>query len=110
MPWAADDDVHQLLVAANCKNLVTREQRSIVADFDHVRLVRLGRTSTQKTWRGATRRQHKSGIIHESSFSSVPAGRLSGRVQGSRSVPVSYTHLRAHETVLDLVCRLLLEK
>ena len=26
------------------------------------------------------------------------------------SQPVSYTHLRAHETVLDLVCRLLLEK
>ena len=29
---------------------------------------------------------------------------------GSCSNPVSYTHLRAHETVLDLVCRLLLEK
>ena len=28
----------------------------------------------------------------------------------SRSETVSYTHLRAHETVLDLVCRLLLEK
>ena len=27
-----------------------------------------------------------------------------------RKTPVSYTHLRAHETVLDLVCRLLLEK
>ena len=27
-----------------------------------------------------------------------------------RERPVSYTHLRAHETVLDLVCRLLLEK
>ena len=26
------------------------------------------------------------------------------------NAPVSYTHLRAHETVLDLVCRLLLEK
>ena len=25
-------------------------------------------------------------------------------------IPVSYTHLRAHETVLDLVCRLLLGK
>src|SRR5664280_970259 len=25
------------------------------------------------------------------------------------AIPVSYTHLRAHETVLDLVCRLLLE-
>ncbi len=24
--------------------------------------------------------------------------------------PVSYTHLRAHETVLDIVCRLMLEK
>ena len=27
-----------------------------------------------------------------------------------RHKAVSYTHLRAHETVLDLVCRLLLEK
>ena len=27
-----------------------------------------------------------------------------------RAMTVSYTHLRAHETVLDLVCRLLLEK
>ena len=25
-------------------------------------------------------------------------------------IPVSYTHLRAHETCADLVCRLLLEK
>ena len=30
------------------------------------------------------------------------------QVDGVRAV--SYTHLRAHETVLDLVCRLLLEK
>src|SRR5665811_1839746 len=29
---------------------------------------------------------------------------------GLLPAPVSYTHLRAHETVLDLVCRLLLEK
>ena len=29
---------------------------------------------------------------------------------GGGAAPVSYTHLRAHETVLDLVCRLLLEK
>ena len=28
----------------------------------------------------------------------------------ARAFAVSYTHLRAHETVLDLVCRLLLEK
>ena len=39
---------------------------------------------------------------------------LLGVVGGSDPIdartPVSYTHLRAHETVLDLVCRLLLEK
>ena len=33
-----------------------------------------------------------------------------GRLEKIRAIPVSYTHLRAHETVLDLVCRLLLEK
>src|SRR5664280_3329514 len=31
-------------------------------------------------------------------------------LHGNLRHPVSYTHLRAHETVLDLVCRLLLEK
>ena len=33
-----------------------------------------------------------------------------GRLPSISSTAVSYTHLRAHETVLDLVCRLLLEK
>ena len=31
-------------------------------------------------------------------------------IYGKISVPVSYTHLRAHETKANLVCRLLLEK
>ena len=30
--------------------------------------------------------------------------------KGAGMGPVSYTHLRAHETEADLVCRLLLEK
>src|SRR5450759_259218 len=42
------------------------------------------------------------------------AGRQQGQASSSRYVggplPVSYTHLRAHETRHDLVCRLLLEK
>ena len=33
-----------------------------------------------------------------------------GIIRLNRPKAVSYTHLRAHETVLDLVCRLLLEK
>ena len=32
------------------------------------------------------------------------------RGPAGRFLAVAYTHLRAHETVLDLVCRLLLEK
>ena len=32
------------------------------------------------------------------------------RRRSRRAAPVSYTHLRAHETSLHLVCRLLLEK
>src|SRR5450756_1621928 len=38
----------------------------------------------------------------------LPGRALAGRAAGS--CPVSYTHLRAHETRHDLVCRLLLEK
>ena len=35
---------------------------------------------------------------------------VAGEDEQVRLGAVSYTHLRAHETVLDLVCRLLLEK
>ncbi|WP_460413947.1 hypothetical protein, partial [Staphylococcus aureus] len=31
-------------------------------------------------------------------------------MEARNNIPVSYTHLRAHETLSDLVCRLLLEK
>ena len=38
-------------------------------------------------------------------------GPFSPSIYGAAGIiTVSYTHLRAHETVLDLVCRLLLEK
>src|SRR5664280_3663383 len=48
------------------------------------------------------------GNLYGTTFS----GGLSGRGTVFKLSPnaVSYTHLRAHETVLDLVCRLLLEK
>ena len=38
------------------------------------------------------------------------AAKLKGFIRSLSTGTVSYTHLRAHETVLDLVCRLLLEK
>ena len=51
-------------------------------------------------------------LIEEVCVDNTKAERLLGYrpVHGWREAAVSYTHLRAHETVLDLVCRLLLEK
>src|SRR5450756_2887478 len=41
----------------------------------------------------------------------IPKGRNQHKLRAlTAAVPVSYTHLRAHETRHDLVCRLLLEK
>ena len=39
----------------------------------------------------------------------IGPGYTAGKDRAGR-IPVSYTHLRAHETVLDIVCRLLLDK
>src|SRR5665811_2541465 len=49
-------------------------------------------------------RMIQSGFLNEKDRKALTALARDG------SSPVSYTHLRAHETVLDLVCRLLLEK
>ena len=40
----------------------------------------------------------------------IPAGSFYGLVGPNGAGTVSYTHLRAHETKANLVCRLLLEK
>src|SRR5665811_1463489 len=56
--------------------------------------------------------EHAARLVQEPRDQRRLQGRI-GQVQLERSVngmgagpPVSYTHLRAHETVLDLVCRL----
>src|SRR5428012_2939 len=48
--------------------------------------------------------------IGSSSNPATERGRRTGRTRRTSTAPVSYTHLRAHETRHDLVCRLLLEK
>ena len=63
-------------------------------------------------------RRHGAGLGVRCGFMRVGSARVfdggAGRARGVSTArgagPVSYTHLRAHETVLDLVCRLLLEK
>mgnify|MGYP003380537689 CR=1 FL=1 len=59
--------------------------------------------------RGDRRREVEAVDRHRRAEEAVFLGAEVGRL-AARLVPVSYTHLRAHETVLDLVCRLLLEK
>ena len=49
-------------------------------------------------------------LLVEKGLLGVEPGLYSPAEQAYWRAPVSYTHLRAHETVLDLVCRLLLEK
>src|SRR5664280_3191292 len=67
-------------------------------------------------WTKDRKRLRKVGVPEEVDFKTKPeialeqieAACAAGLPRGV--VAVSYTHLRAHETVLDLVCRLLLEK
>ena len=49
-------------------------------------------------------------FAHDKSENFLEDSIISYEPIADNSNPVSYTHLRAHETVLDLVCRLLLEK
>ena len=50
------------------------------------------------------------GIVDDAGGRAVGDEKTRSRVVAEAVGAVSYTHLRAHETVLDLVCRLLLEK
>src|SRR5665811_2434603 len=71
-------------------------------------------SSRRKLYIPSTLKYHSMSEVHENQESPVSMGNndfsryLMDRVKMLEAV--SYTHLRAHETVLDLVCRLLLEK
>ena len=47
---------------------------------------------------------------HNKTDKTVKFEMLSAKINGNDTTAVSYTHLRAHETGRNLVCRLLLEK
>eukprot|EP00657_Telonema_sp_P-1_P001327 TRINITY_DN13111_c0_g1_i1.p1 TRINITY_DN13111_c0_g1~~TRINITY_DN13111_c0_g1_i1.p1 ORF type:complete len:106 (-),score=23.22 TRINITY_DN13111_c0_g1_i1:79-396(-) len=85
----------------------------------HVEFVRLKQGQTRGHTHGSLRSaswksaEWWTGPRIGSSVSHIPLQSLFLRYWPSNqqaTVPVSYTHLRAHETVLDLVCRLLLAK
>src|SRR5664280_3303183 len=85
-PKAARETVRRLNVAAKPVRNV-----SVIRSLTPLAIPRGTRVSIPDHWPGS--------------------GRFLGALPGQGLIqPVSYTHLRAHETVLDLVCRLLLEK
>ena len=50
------------------------------------------------------------GVINAENAEKIKAPVILELANGPITSAVSYTHLRAHETVLDIVCRLLLAK
>ena len=65
--------------------------------------------NTSETGNATVKAGHKAALVDSATTIAAALFAL-GSVNGDdRLKPVSYTHLRAHETVLDLVCRLLLD-
>src|SRR5664280_1494224 len=78
---------------------------SDIADQSREAIKNRGSTTSKKFWEGHTRFRYP----RPSRFlQNIQESELSDLRQ-NLPLSVSYTHLRAHETVLDLVCRLLLE-
>ena len=81
----------------NAMVFVFKEPRMINGVQASELLVVQPRDPTREVWNGL--RTGKEGALTTLGFEAAMTGEA-----------VSYTHLRAHETVLDLVCRLILEK
>ena len=80
-------------------------QENVINTFKKNGVTSVKITSTVKEWDSKeTKYYWKVSLIKTQPVPPADVDGLTG------VTPVSYTHLRAHETVLDLVCRLLLEK
>ena len=92
---------------------LTGQPADIASKLDAAIVVVLNAAQTESVLFGDTgTRVGKSGDGKSSggNNSGIVESMRPGSVVVSCATAVSYTHLRAHETVLDLVCRLLLEK
>ena len=98
----------------------TQGRSSAASDVDKRQSVHLERTVSRSGRRRASSGQHVAvdqeaddngfdGIGSGDPPDAIPRGAEHCQT-GAIGVSVPYTHLRAHETVLDLVCRLLLAK
>ena len=67
--------------------------------------------SSEQSFKGSEENEYIQKVISEKKNPKILVlNKIDTISQEQALASVSYTHLRAHETVLDLVCRLLLEK
>eukprot|EP00658_Telonema_sp_P-2_P004506 TRINITY_DN11681_c0_g1_i1.p1 TRINITY_DN11681_c0_g1~~TRINITY_DN11681_c0_g1_i1.p1 ORF type:complete len:123 (-),score=46.05 TRINITY_DN11681_c0_g1_i1:4-372(-) len=93
------------------------DRSSFIADPNGIELTAaplgpapVGCTSQLSTWMKLEQRQATAGVEMRAGLISFLTMSYVMVVNPSVMSPVSYTHLRAHETPEHLVCRLLLEK
>src|SRR5450756_766888 len=116
-PGAVLEDVSQVGITVGAKNLCTAHEKALVRFSADI----LARDRLREAGPATAGIEFGVGIEERRTTTDAGVGaRLLAVVVGAgkgalgallarNAVPVSYTHLRAHETRHDLVCRLLLE-
>ena len=97
----ANGPVMQRCLRAQWQFMIVLRDKDLSSVWEEFRALQPRQSQTlQQNW---GQRQQRFSWVNDIEYAYGSNGRC-------RLKPVSYTHLRAHETVLDLVCRLLLEK
>ena len=90
--------------AEEAQELVRRRRRRVLSRIEGEDLAGVEEEAVMDEFLAVLQR------VREIDFMRGVAWNEGSRASALSAGSVSYTHLRAHETVLDLVCRLLLEK
>src|SRR5674476_907688 len=101
--WDADNHIVPVTVIAADTNVVTQIRSREVDGYSAVQLG-FGEIEGRKVNKPETGHFEKAGVTPRRHVVEIRTEAISDYT------PVSYTHLRAHETGRNLVCRLLLEK
>ena len=115
----------EIFAAAHAKGVMVAFEGAVAGGIPIVKALREGLTANRLEWIAGIINGTSNFILSEMRARGAPFAEVLKEAQSrgyaeadptfdiegidAAHKPVSYTHLRAHETVLDLVCRLLLE-
>ena len=100
MPWQGRSQPEQFVNVEDCEKVTRQLQFALEVDGVEYKRLEVSSPGIDRPLRHARDFERFTGHVIDITLK-APFGAAAG-------VPVSYTHLRAHETVLYLVCRLLL--